>query len=88
MANLPRTASEGSKPTPDKDESAAPLIRKGGKTVIPAEQDELANQPASALEGSKSSDELDGGRFVRSHPRNGQHRAWIRRCAQPTPILA
>jgi hypothetical protein len=39
-----------------------PLLgRVVNKTVIPAEQDELANLPTSALEGSKSSDELDGG---------------------------
>ncbi len=33
VANLPRSTSGGSKPTADKDESAAPLIRKGGKSV-------------------------------------------------------
>ncbi len=48
---------------PYKDDSAAPL-RKGGETVIPAEQDELANLPGAAPGGSKSIDELDGGRFV------------------------
>ncbi len=45
---------------PYKDDSAAPL-RKGGETVIPAEQDELANLPGTAPGGSKSIDELDGG---------------------------
>ncbi len=60
VANPPGTAPGGSKPMTDKDESAAPL-RKGGKAVIPAEQDEQANLPATAPEGSKSGDDLDGG---------------------------
>ncbi len=60
VANLPRTASGGSKTSHDEEKSAAPP-RKGGRSAIPAKQDELANLPTSALEGSKSSDELDGG---------------------------
>ncbi len=63
MATLPRSTSGGSKPTDDKDESAAPK-RKGGKSVIPAKRDDLANLPTSTLDGSKSSDQPDGGRFV------------------------
>ncbi len=47
-----------------KDDSAAPP-RGGGKSAIPGKRDEIVtNLPISTLEGSKSNEDPDGGRFV------------------------
>ncbi len=58
VANLSGTASGGSKPTPDKDESAAPL-RRGGKSVPFLKDDIVANLPRTASGGSKPTPDKD-----------------------------